>query len=1102
MKITDLHLQNIRSYEDESIEFPDETMLVHGENGAGKTTLLMGIFGGLFLSKIRNVGSNNFNLDDIVRRGRRKGVITLSFEVEATSYTVTWTIDTEGQNEAEIDSPALSEPISGIRDVRSEVTGVVGMDEDSFSRSVYVQQGEVDELFDDDARAELIDDLLGLDRIDRYELRAKGARRAMGRIASENEQSAKNHRETIEEQFDYDIDGYQATIAEKESEISNKQAEIEEVEEFLDDLRDAKQDVEQRLENHGQLQTDLEEAEDKRESLIEERAANQREIEEAETAIAEAEAEIEAHHEEIDEKREELNQLDDPSTTDPISVDLATEEAAEETLAAAQEAVESVQIEQTDRKGKLDQAKSELDRLIEEQDALVAEADELEADLDHLLAEKESLADEVEAAEEDVVTAVEHRNSVTNEFLSDESVSGSVTDEARETVDARIETLMTKKNELSEDRAAKEASLDAAEKTRAELQADVSDARDEIEQLSDDITELESELGAAREAAEEAENKFERELQSLAADISEFDLDVSGDTLQMLIEKRLPERKSDLQDAIESANTAVTQKEARKTTLESDRDELQALDGVATCPKCGQDVDPSHVESELAEIDSELTEVESKLDGAKQERDELIERRNALDECREDAIELRSFRDDTVDVKTERVATLEDELEALEDDLDEVKSELSSTERQLESAESEVEDIKNTIVDLNSEIESIESEIQKGKDVVENFESVEELRRERNELLDELDEIETEQADLESDISDVNAEIDEYDDQIKAQRETVSDAEAALEKAQQAVTTATEQRELVDGVVDAYEEISELEATIKSYEKDIGHAQDTIDNLNSQITSVEEDIADLERELGSIDVEAQRDQLETATEKIEQREDTIEELTAELDSLKQARTVLENDLENLEYFHDRLEVEEKKREWAEKRSVEFDRMIAVYRSTKADLREQYLAYINEYTNDIFGDIYKNSSYQQVRILEEGPDGTPYAIQLLRDDGTLEHPSNASGGERAIVNLALRAGIYKLIAEMREGDSGRLPPFILDEPTTFLDKGHVGRLEQMLNSISEWDVPQVIVVSHDERLIQGAEHEIEISIDKDTNASRVDVYRGGRMPGDD
>ncbi|OYR55267.1 hypothetical protein DJ73_02650 [Halorubrum sp. Ea1] len=1102
MKVTDLHLQNIRSYEDESIAFPEGTMLVHGENGAGKTTLLMGVFGGLFLSNIRNVGSNDFNLDDIVRRGTREGEIVLTFEVAETPYTVTWSIDTEGQNSAELDSPALSEPISGIRDVSSEVVDVVGMDEDSFSRSVYVQQGEVDSLFDDDARAELIDDLLGLDRIDRYELRAKGARRAMGRIASENEQSAENHRETIDEQFDHDVEGYEAVIADKEAEISDQQAEIEEIEEFLQELRDAKEDVEQRLENHDELQTELEEAEGEREELIEERAAKQREIEDAETAIAEAETEIDTLHDDIDEKQEALNQLDDPSTTDPIDTDLSTEESAEEALSAAQEAVEAAQIEQTDREGTLDQAETERDRLIDERDTLREEAEELEADLDHLLEEKESVADDVEAAEEDVATAVEKRDAVTTEFLPDESCPDTITDETRETVDARIEALTTEKNELSEERAATEASLEAAESTREEAQAAVTDARDEIDQLSDDLAEVESELEAAREAKTEAEDQFEDDLETLDADLDTVDLSVSGDTLQSLIDERIPETKGELQDAIETANTTVTELEARQTTLEEDREELQALDGVATCPKCGQDVDPSHVESELADIDAELTEVEAELAEAREERDALVDRRDALDECREEAIELRGFRDDTVDVKAERVSTLEDERESLQDDHSEAESELADAEAKLESAESEVDDLEHTIADLESDIESLEAEIEDGKEVVAAFETVEQRRQERDDLADELADLEAEQEELEAEIADANADLDEYDEQIEAQRDAVAEADAALEDAQQAVDTATEQRELVADVVDAYEAIAELETTIKGHQKDIGHAQDTIETLNGQIADVEEETDALSDELGSIDVEAQREQLETATQKIEDREATLEELNAERDSLKEARTVLVNDLENLEYFRDQLALEEEKRKWAEERSDEFDRMMAVYRSTKADLREQYLAYINQYTNDIFSDIYKNSSYQQVRILEEGPDGTPYAIQLLRDDGTLEHPSNASGGERAIVNLALRAGIYKLIAEMREGDSGRLPPFILDEPTTFLDKGHIGRLEQMLDSISEWDVPQVIVVSHDERLIQGAEHEIEVSIDEDTNASRVDVHRGGRILGDE
>jgi exonuclease SbcC len=137
MRVKRLRLQNIRSYADQTVKFPEGTILVHGENGAGKTSLLMGVFGGLFLSEIRNVGTNSFTLDEFVRRGKDKGVVELTFEVADTEYTVEWELyTTSTPNDATLTSPALSGPASGIRDVRREVTRILGMDEEDFASSV------------------------------------------------------------------------------------------------------------------------------------------------------------------------------------------------------------------------------------------------------------------------------------------------------------------------------------------------------------------------------------------------------------------------------------------------------------------------------------------------------------------------------------------------------------------------------------------------------------------------------------------------------------------------------------------------------------------------------------------------------------------------------------------------------------------------------------------------------------------------------------------------------------------------------------------------------------------------------------------------------
>jgi len=73
MKVNTLKLRNIRSYEDEEIEFSEGTTLIHGDNGAGKSTLLLGIFGGLFQGSVTSESGNSFKLGDVVRRGEDGG---------------------------------------------------------------------------------------------------------------------------------------------------------------------------------------------------------------------------------------------------------------------------------------------------------------------------------------------------------------------------------------------------------------------------------------------------------------------------------------------------------------------------------------------------------------------------------------------------------------------------------------------------------------------------------------------------------------------------------------------------------------------------------------------------------------------------------------------------------------------------------------------------------------------------------------------------------------------------------------------------------------------------------------------------------------------
>lgn len=113
----------------------------------------------------------------------------------------------------------------------------------------------------------------------------------------------------------------------------------------------------------------------------------------------------------------------------------------------------------------------------------------------------------------------------------------------------------------------------------------------------------------------------------------------------------------------------------------------------------------------------------------------------------------------------------------------------------------------------------------------------------------------------------------------------------------------------------------------------------------------------------------------------------------------------------------------------------------------------------------------------------------YDIKLVTGDNVEVDPKDLSGGEKTIVSLSIRAGVYKLLVE-RQGSADTLPPFILDEPTTYLDSSHVSNLQDVIETITSWDVPQVLIVSHREDMIQNADAGYEVQKDPTSETSEV------------
>lgn len=1087
MKIKSLTLRNIRSYADQTVEFPDGTILIHGDNGAGKTSLLMGIFGGLFLSKIRNDGTSDFDLDDLVRRGEDKGTVLLVFEIDGVEYTVTWDLyTTTTQNSATLDSPTFSEPITGIGDVREEIIELLGMDEDDFSSSVYVKQGEIDRLIQSNNRATMIDGLLGLDEFDDYIDRMKLARRGAGRVQKTNKHDREKAEEAVEN-YTYTESEYEAEIKSLSETIDGLDADISDLDGFIEDLKEHRRSIENDIENYEDFQQ-------RRNDKVEQIEAAQVDREEEQTNVEDSEETIENARAEIEGIEDAINELDTS-----VEYDVTSKERAREAREAAQNEFTDATNELTNRENDLQHAREELARLQDQIDEASSKRDDLIENRENLETRLEEIESRRAEATDELDTLLTDRNERTAAFLPKVDGPDDVSDTQETKVETRVGELRQQRENRSNAKQEITTTRDHVEEDLEEAQTDLRDSKNELSSATAELEEVQAEISEGEEELATAEDEFESLVSNLASAGSELGLQVEAESLEKVRDATLPKEIDRVNDDLNEVGNKIAEHEADKRRFEEDIEEIRDLAEQDTCPKCGQQVEEAHIEEEVAELEADIQDTQQALSDAKGRKSSLESRKDALTSLRSDLLEAIHFRDETVSSKRDNLEGLRSEAADLQSHIEDLESIIDEAETRIEELETAIDEHEDRAAQLDEEIAEIDESIETGESLLSAFDAVAEQRDEVERLDEEIADIREDIDDLADEISEAESEIADLEDAIEDQEATVKKYEEALDAAAERVDDADTAREIVAEAVKKYEEIADQQTTIDQAQQAIKNSRERIEDLNQQIARLQNEKEEIEKKLGDKDLEQLRADLERVTERIQQRQATKEEYQEKVQEKRDERTRLNSDLAALRETKDEIALHERRERWAKEVHDELDSVIGVYENTKSDLREQYLAYINEYTNDIFNNVYRNSSYQQVFIEETFDDRSgryQYDIQLLRDDGTTEDPANASGGERAIVNLALRAGIYKLISEIQGGNQSQLPPFILDEPTTFLDAGHVDQLEQMLDTIQGWNVPQIIVVSHDEALVHGADHECLVTIDEATNTSQVELNTAG------
>ena len=1087
MKVKSVELTNFQSYDHGKVKFPEGTTFIRGEIGTGKSTLLRAIFCALFQTDASDDALGIETMDELVKLGEDRATVELTFEVEGVEYTIEWSItvdeDENGDRSARtrkcvLSSSAFAEPIEGYRSVKERITeDIVQMDSEAFVNSVYVQQHDIRRLLSADAseRQKILDGLLGLDKLDEYIERMENARGAASSIETDAQQTQVTLRDQLSElEEENTLQERKREIARAISEKENKVEDARETKsEWEDAVRDVKNEIESfedRQDRHDELESELSEQEDEVETLTNNIRAHQDKQEE--------------YSQQIEQLRSEISEIDDALEDYEVSSKDAAD-AADESLASeisdANAAVATAESELAQAKSK----KDELQKSLEETNRELNEAEDRVDELEDKIAAAEA---EFQDAEDAVAEAKRTRDERTAAFL--EVATDDVAQDHKSDVEARVNKLDSEREEIGNQISAKSSTIDSIGEQLNEIKDEIEETKQEKSETEQEIEQLrEEELPAAEANVNDVETRLEETVAKLDATGDEFDITVTVDKLEDVRDSKIPAARSTLSSDRDDAVEQASDFDAEVTRLEDQLEHIKHLEDGEECPLCGQDVpeDLSH-EERREEVESAIETAEQKRDEVREQKQEIDERSSRLDAFEEDVRDVIRLRETELADAQKEVESIKDRITELENTVEDHNTKLDDLSTEVESVTSEKENEEEQIGKLRSKQKALATEIEEGDQAVAAFEAVEEREREAREaereverLADEQESADKEVTELEDEIDRLNGELQDQDVEIEKQETAVEDTKAELEAVKEA-------KSRVSSAFDKYSKIDDVERKIESLSQDIEHTRERREDIQARINDIEDELDELRDDLADTDIDSLRSEKEKMEGNIEELETAIEDFGSQIRELDREHTEIESTLQQIQRLQGRVSTAEEREAWASDLYDEFESIRGTYEQVKSQLREKNIALLKRYVNDLFDALYQQQSFERVELR------AGYELEMVRADGERMTPRLTSGGEGAILNLALRAAIYRLIAE-KEARAGELPPLILDEPTEGLDNTHIREVTELIEEIRKWDVPQVFVVTHQEELFDSGFNEIIVEMDADSQSSTTEVRTG-------
>jgi exonuclease SbcC len=608
-------------------------------------------------------------------------------------------------------------------------------------------------------------------------------------------------------------------------------------------------------------------------------------------------------------------------------------------------------------------------------------------------------------------------------------------DDEREAIKKQIETIRDAELKTVEDNIQNMCDEYGIERDRDTINEEINTLEDRKSGLETEITRIESgELSTTQseiESHRDDMNKYDKEIQQIEEKIESKNNEIES----------LAEEKDSIAQTIESMQKSQKIKFSRlqelTDLLDIEYEDIDDLDDRIP------DIKSNHIDR-VREIYKDFGRVELKIE----QFDELLDN-NTCPVCGREH--------DTIS------GTIKRHKSDSEDEIDDVLESVEAIDNQKENLD-ELSKIIDSIKDLSTRKKSKET-LLKNKD-----EQVQTERDRLQSLQDDLDETKSLLNETKSDVEQKEERVDEIKEKINSKENQKQNLESEINK--------------LSSIESDFSTVDKLERRIRELQKDVEQKKEIRENVQKNYLEKSQKLRELENNFEDMDVSKYKSS-------IGRLRDKKSSLLSDIDSMEEESSGIQEDIaeqkqtvKQIERIKKRKSQIEKRKEQATSQEKDAEDVIQSYEEVKSKLRKENIGLLNKYSNDVFNAVYDNKVYQKLEIDEE------YNITLVTGDNVRVDPSELSGGEMTLVSLAIRAGVYRLLVE-RQGGSDTLPPFILDEPTTYLDDTHVSNLQNVIDKINSWDVSQVFIISHREDMIQNADSAYKISKDPSTETSSVE-----------